>query len=170
MPPPTRNVVQKNMSAIVEMEHAELHNRTHLDRLSDGINKAVGSVPFALVHFTWFAVWLLINTGRVSAVSIFDPFPFSLLALLVSMEAVFLSVFVLMSQRRMMRQADKRAHLDLQVNLLAEQELTAILSLVQALCKKHGVDILSDEHVDDLVKETDVQGLASEIDEQLPER
>jgi uncharacterized membrane protein len=164
-----RSVFQKNIAAVVKMEHAALHERSALDRLSDSINLAVGSIAFAVIHFAWFSSWLLINTGVWRVVAAFDPFPFSLLALLVSMEAVFLSVFVLMSQNRMTRQADRRAHLDLQVNMLAEQELTAILQMVQALCKKQDVDVVvPDEHIAQLVRETDVNKLADALEERLP--
>jgi uncharacterized membrane protein len=79
----------------------------------------------------------------VDCCSPFDPFPFSFLTLVVSLEAIFLSVFVLMSQNRMTRQADKRAHLDLQIYLLAEQELTTILHMLRGLCKKHNVEGIS---------------------------
>jgi uncharacterized membrane protein len=88
-----------------------------------------------------------------------------------SVEAIFLAVFVLMSQNRMTRQADHRAHLNLQVDLLAEQELTTMLRMLYALCQRHGVDIdISSERVRGLLKETDVQKLASDLEQRLPDR
>jgi uncharacterized membrane protein len=169
MPELSGNVFHKNITAIAEMEHAALHQRSALDRLSDGINKAAGSLAFALIHCAWFGWWLLVNTGTWTSTPVFDPFPFDMLGLLVSVEAVFLSVFVLMSQNRMTRQADKRAHLDLQVNLLAEQELTAILVMVQGLCKQQGVNVvLPKERFEQLTKETDVHKLADALEERLP--
>jgi uncharacterized membrane protein len=98
----------------------------------------------------------------------FDPFPFTLLNLAVSLEAIFLSSFVLMTQNRMARQGDKRTHLDLQVNLLAEQELTTMLRMVYALCRQAGVHVdIRDEQVAELLKETDIQKLAVVLDKNL---
>jgi uncharacterized membrane protein len=107
----------------------------------------------------------------VPGIEPFDPFPFNFLTLVVSLEAIFLSVFVLMSQNRMTRQAEKRAHLHLQVNMLAEQELTAILRMLQGLCTKHGVEVLMhEERLEELVKETDVQSVAAALEDRLPDK
>lgn len=126
-------------------------------------------MPFALFHLCWFVLWLLVNTRIVPIVDPFDPFPFGLLTLVVSLEAIFLSVFVLMSQNRMALQADKRAHLDLQVDMLAEQELTAILTMVHALCRKNGVEVaLRNESLQELLEQTDVHTVAAALDEGLP--
>jgi uncharacterized membrane protein len=87
----------------------------------------------------------------------------------VSLEAIFLSVFVLMSQNRMTRQADKRAHLDLQVDLLAERELTLMLHMLRGLCKTQGVPLEKVEaDVRELLEETDVHALSTALDERLP--
>ena len=99
----------------------------------------------------------------------FDPFPFSLLNVLVSLEAIFLTSFVLMTQNRMTHQADKRAHLDLQVNLLAEQELTAILQMIYALCQQAGTCArVTDKRIEQLLKETDIVKLAVALEKELP--
>jgi uncharacterized membrane protein len=103
-------------------------------------------------------------------VELFDPFPFPFLTLLVSLEAIFLSMFVLMSQNRMSRQADKRAHLDLQIDLLAEQELTTILRMLRALCVQQGVRVsIPSERMREQLKDTDVHTLASTLDKRLPD-
>jgi uncharacterized membrane protein len=163
-------VLGKNIRDIAELEQRALHQRSTADKVSDSINRTTGSAPFALFHLTFFLLWILINTRVLSVIDPFDPFPFSFLTLVVSLEAIFLSVFVLMSQNRMTRQADKRAHLDLQVDMLAEQELTAILQMVQALCKKQGVEVtLRDERLKELIKETDVHRVAAALDDRLPE-
>ena len=114
-------------------------------------------------------MWITLNVGLVASVPIFDPYPFSFLTLVVSLEAIFLSIFVLMSQNRAARLADRRAHLDLQVDLLAERELTVMLHMLRALCAKEKV-VLDDvgTDVNDLLEETDVTELASNLDEKLP--
>jgi len=160
---------ERNVRAIADLEQEALHERSAADRLSDAISAITGSVPFAITHGLWFAVWGIVNTGMISRIEPFDPFPFGFLTLVVSLEAIFLSVFVLMSQNRMTRQADKRAHLDLQIDLLAEQELTTILHMLRALCAKQGVDVdVPNERMRQQLKDTDVHTLASTLDKRLP--
>ena len=162
---------ERNVSAIADIEREALHERSAADRLSDAITRVTGSVPFALLHLVWFVGWFLINAGMVPSVKPFDPFPFGFLTLVVSLEAIFLSVFVLMSQNRMTRQADKRAHLDLQIDLMAEQELTTILHMLRALCAKQGVRVhIPNARMREQLKETDVHSLAASLDERLPDQ
>jgi uncharacterized membrane protein len=119
-------------------------------------------------HTAAFTFWIWYNLQAHKA---FDQFPFSLLNLLVSLEAIILTSFVLMAQNRMSRLADMRAHLDLQVNLLAEQELTAILHMLYGLCQAAGVRVgVQDERVAQLLKETDIQELAAALDKNLSAR
>lgn len=83
-----------------------------------------GSVGFVFLHVVWFIAWFLINTGVIPGMKRFDPYPFILLAMVVSVEGVLLSTFVLMKQNRMQRQSDTRDHINLQIDLLAEKEVT----------------------------------------------
>jgi uncharacterized membrane protein len=159
---------ERNVRVIAELERRALADRSTADRMSDAINRVTGSAAFAAGNLVLFVAWISINTGRLPGVAPFDPFPFSLLTLIVSLEAIFLAIFVLMSQNRMTRQADKRAHLDLQVDLLAEQELTTMLQMLDALCRKLQVDVeIADTQ---LLDETDVQKLASALETELPVR
>jgi uncharacterized membrane protein len=161
---------ERNVSAVAEIEREALHERSKADRIADAITRFTGSAPFAIFHVLWFAGWAVVNVGMIAGVKPFDPFPFSFLTLLVSLEAIFLSMFVLMSQNRMSRQADKRAHLDLQIDLLAEQELTTILRMLRALCAKQGVQVnIPSEQMREQLKDTDVHSLASALSRRLPE-
>lgn len=161
--------LERNVRAIAELERAAMAQRTAADRVSDAITHVAGSAACVAAHAVGFAMWIAINVGLVPAIAPFDPYPFSFLTLVVSLEAIFLSIFVLMSQNRMSRHADRRAHLDLQVDLLAERELTVMLHLLQALCDKHGIPLEAvDPHPDDLLQETDVTKLATSLDEKLP--
>jgi len=155
----------RNIEAIAALEREALHERSTIDRLSDAVTAAAGSAGFIIAHVAFFTVWITLNvTGRVT----FDPYPFNFLVLMVSLEAIFLTSIVLMTQNRMTRQADKRAHLDLQVNLLAEQELTAILQMLQALCQRAGVEVtIRDARVEQLVQQTDIHQLANALDREL---
>jgi uncharacterized membrane protein len=116
-------------------------------------------------------VWSTVNLNLIPSVKAFDPFPFGILALFVSSESVFLTIFVLISQNRMARQAERRAHLDLQVGMLAEQELTMMLQMLQKLCQHTGVDVKSaTQQVQGFSETTDVHKLATELEEKLPEQ
>ena len=105
-----------------------------------------------------------LNATRFS----FDRFPYSLLNLIVVLEAFFLTSVVLMTQNHMTRLADRRAHLDLQVNLLAEQELTAMLHMLQGLCIQADVHVsVRDERVQQLLAETDIRQIAVALEREL---
>ena len=121
------------MWAVLELERSELDRRSGIERLTDSVSAGVSSHGFVLLHVLWFAIWIAAN--RLSAKP-FDPYPFNLLTMIVSLEAIILTSFVLMAQDRMTRLADRRAHLGLQVNLIAEQELTAVLRVVCRLAEQ----------------------------------
>jgi uncharacterized membrane protein len=159
-----------NIAAIAKLEEDALRGRSSTERASDSITKFIGSVAFLFLHVIFVSVWALMNLGFVHGVKPFDPFPFGILSVVVSSEAVFLTIFVLISQNRMARQAEKRAHLDLQVGMLAEQELTTLLQMQQKICRHLGVNVTDEKQdVKDFARATDVHELARELDQHLPE-
>jgi uncharacterized membrane protein len=159
-----------NIAAIAKLEADALSGRSLTERAGDAVTKSAGSFAFLALHLTFIGVWMSINLGLVRGVKPFDPFPFGILSVVVSSEAVFLTIFVLISQNRMARQAEKRAHLDLQVGMLAEQELTTLLQMQQKICQHLGVNVVEEKKdVTDFAKATDVHELARELDHQLPE-
>jgi uncharacterized membrane protein len=159
-----------NIAAIAKLEADALIGRSLTERASDAITKSVGSFAFLALHLTFIGVWMSINLGLVRGVKPFDPFPFGVLSVVVSSEAVFLTIFVLISQNRMSRQAEKRAHLDLQVGMLAEQELTTMLQMQQKICQHLGVNVVDErDDVKDFAKATDVHELSRELDQKLPD-
>jgi uncharacterized membrane protein len=164
------NPTQYNIEAIAKLEHDALGRRTATERVSDVITKLVGNVGFLLAQAILISSWSLINLHVIPGLKAFDPFPFGVLALIVSSESVFLTIFVLISQSRMARQAERRSHLDLQVGMLSEQELTTILQMLQKLCHHMGVNVESSrQEVQSFSKTTDVHKLASELEDKLPE-
>ena len=164
------NPTQYNIEAIAKLEHDALERRTTTERLSDGVTRLVGNVGFLVVHLIVISCWSLLNLHMVPGLKVFDPFPFGILALVVSSESVFLTIFVLISQSRMARQSERRSHLDLQVGMLSEQELTTILQMLQKLCQHVGVNVdSSKQEVQSFSKTTDVHKLASELEKKLPE-
>jgi uncharacterized membrane protein len=160
-PPPA----QKNVEEIMRLEQEQIHRRSAVEHLADKITTVAGSAPSLLIHVTWFTVWIVLNTGLVPGIAPYDPFPFSFLTLVVSLEAIFLTLLVLMSQNRMTKEADKRAHLDLQVNMLAEQEATLLLRMVKRIAKHIGVEPEEEAELEKLEEKTDVQQLAEALDE-----
>ncbi len=161
---------RKNVRTIARLEQAMLHHRSAAARISDAVCRAAGSGTFIVLHILWFAGWLLLNTGAIPGLHPFDPFPFTFLTMVVSLEAIFLSIFVLISQNHMAHLADRRAHLDLQINLLAEQENTIMLRMLRRLCEKQG--IRHDEDGDEgesLFAKTDLEALMKDLEEHLPD-
>lgn len=165
----TVSPVQKNIQTIIKLEEEAFHNLSSGERISNAIARFVGRMSFAIYHIIWFGVWALINTGLIPTIEPFDPFPFTLLTTLVSLEAIFLSIFLLINQNAMSRQSDHRAHLDLQVNLLAEQEATQMLRMIRRICRKFEIEV-DDlyEELDHLEKKTDVHDVVNELKEKLP--
>ena len=107
------------------------------DRLADAITDFAGSMKFVYIHTFWFGLWVVLNGGLLLAMGLgltpFDPFPFGLLTLIVSLEAIFLSTFVMIAQNRLSAVADARAEADYEINLRAEAEVAKLLHLVEAL-------------------------------------
>jgi uncharacterized membrane protein len=166
-----KNPTQFNIAAIAKLEEEALERRTATERESDAIVRFIGTPKFLLLHVVLVVIWITLNLSLIPGVKAFDPFPFGILALFVASESVFLTICVLISQNRMARQAERRAHLDLQVGMLAEQELTMMLKMLQKLCQHSGVDVSSaTQQVQGFSETTDVHKLASELEEKLPER
>ena len=163
------NPTQFNIDAIAKLEHDARGRRTPTERVSDVVTKLVGNMGFLLAHLILIAGWCLLNLRVIPGLKAFDPFPFGILALVVASESVFLTIFVLISQSRMARQSERRSHLDLQVGMLSEQELTTILQMLQKLCLHMGVNVESSkQEVRSFSETTDVHKLASELEDKLP--
>ena len=169
---PTRaaaNPTQYNIDAVAELEHDARSRRTLTEKVSDVITGLVANISFVVAHVAIVVFWIVVNLGLIPGLKVFDPFPFGILALLVSSEGVLLTVFVLIRQSRMARQSERRSHLDLQVSMLSEQELTTILQMLHKLCHHVGVDVgSSSQEVQSFSKTTEIHNLASQLDDKLP--
>lgn len=159
--------IQRNIELMAKIERDFAGQRSPGERVADAIANFAGSLAFFVVHVVIVASWILINAGAIPFIPPFDPFPFILLSATFSVEAIFLSTFVLMKQNRMSRQTDQRAQLDLQINLLAEREMTLVLQMLQSIATRLGVRPTSDE-IQHLSEETPVETLASELRDKLP--
>ncbi len=131
-------IMCKNIKAVSEMQRKATESRTLQGRISDLITDFSGSMSFVYLHAVWFGLWVLLNIGKIHVpyLTEFDPYPFGLLTLVVSLEAIFLSTFVLISQNRLACASEKRAELDLQVNLLAEQKTTKVIEMLDEIARQ----------------------------------
>lgn len=145
-PPGLGSVLARNMKRMEERRARVAAEASLSEKISDGITRFAGSMTFVAVHAIAYALWLAVNLGAVPGVRPFDP-SFVVLAMEASVEAIFLSTFVLISQNRMMGAAAKQSDLDLQINLLAEHELTRLVKLVDAMATKMGVDVVEREEL-----------------------
>lgn len=121
--------------------------RTISEKLADGFTEIFGSMPFLTLNTLWFFVWIAINLNLVPAIKPFDPFPFGLLTMIVSLEAIILATFVLISQNRTEKIDDMREEVDLQIDITTEKEVTKLLELVTKLLEKNGVDLSDDQEL-----------------------
>jgi uncharacterized membrane protein len=160
---------QENIDTVARLEQEFLAGRSWKDRLGDTIAAFAGSMTFVLFHVFGFAAWVLINAGWAPGIPPFDPYPYILLTMFVSMEGVLIATFVLMKQNRMSRRADQRDHLNLQIDLLAEKEITKILQLNRLLCEHFGIrEAGRDAEVRELSRDTAVERLARELQKKIP--
>jgi uncharacterized membrane protein len=155
--------IERYIRTIINLRLKAARERTLQDRIADLITGFSGRMLFVYVHIAWFALWLLLNTG-LFGIRPFDPFPYGLLTMIVSLEAIFLSTFVLISQNRMSVQAEHRADLDLHIDLLAEYELTRVLQMLDAIQVKMGIENDQDAELTELESETKPEEVLAEIE------
>jgi uncharacterized membrane protein len=160
--PALSNVIERNIRTIIHLRTIAARERSLQSRIADAITSFSGRMIFAYVHIVWFGVWILLNTGRFG-VRVFDPFPYGLLTMVVSLEAIFLSTFVLISQNRLSEETERRADLDLHIGLLTEHELTRVLQMLDAVQDKLGIVDHANSELADLEMETKPEDVLAEI-------
>lgn len=166
----TTESAQQNIETIARLEHEAIEHRGLGERLSDAFTRVMGSMTFVSLHVAGFLVWFAVNLGLIPGVEPFDPFPFGILTLIVSAEGVLLAIFVLISQNRASRLANQRAHLNLQISLLSEQESTKLLQKIQTIANHLGIEETADDHVAQrLSQSTHLEVLAEELKKSLPD-
>ena len=155
-------LTEQNVETVTSLEAAARQKRTPTDRLAEKIASFCGSMRFVWVHVAWFGGWILMNL--IPGIPHIDPFPFTFLTLIVSLEAIFLSTFILISQNLDSRISERRSHLDLQLNLLSEQENTKMIGMLHAIAAKVGADLNQDPHLEALSEETQPERLIEQIE------
>src|SRR5919204_6913094 len=157
-------VVERNIRALLMRHHREEQQAGWQERLANGITHFTGSMRFVYLHLALFGLWIIVNLPGVPLPH-FDP-TFVVLAMVASVEAIFLSTFILITQNRMTVQAEKRADLDLQVSLLAEHEITRLVTLVSSIADRLGIETEIDDEVEELKKDVAPERILDEIEEE----
>jgi uncharacterized membrane protein len=166
-PPPARGmtpVLERNIRAMKERRENEERRATLEERIAQKITDFTGSMRFVYVHLAAYGFWILANLGWIPGVPAWDP-TFVVLAMVASVEAIFLSTFVLISQNRISAAADKRADLDLQISLLAEHELTKLVELVTAMADHMGLNVSQDRELQEVQQDVAPEAVLDEIEE-----
>ena len=156
-------IVERNIHALMERRQQQERDMSGEESLAEKVTRFTGSLPFVYVHLILFGTWILWNLGLLGLPP-FDP-SFVVLAMFASVEAIFLSTFVLISQNRMAAKADQRAELDLQVSLLAEHEITRLLTLVTLIAKKLNIEEANDAELEELAKDIRPEIVLNTIEE-----
>ncbi len=161
--------VREHIELIAKHEQEFLERRTRAERVGDAVSAWVGSLKFVVFHLVLFGGWVLVNTWPRVGFRHFDPAPFSLLSTLFALEAILLGSFILMRQTRMSRRSDERDHLMLQVQLLTEKEITAILGVERQIAERLGLlQVSRDKEIEEMSQDTSIEGLAQTIKDSLP--
>lgn len=141
--------------------------RTATERIADWMTLHFGSMTFLLINVILFTLWILINTNQIEFLSPFDPFPFSLLTTIVSLEAIILAVFVLISQNRNSKVDDLREETHLQVNLIAEKEITKLMKMMAIVLERQGVDLSQDPELKKLLKPISEEEIENKLEKEI---
>ena len=167
VPPPRpeglSSALRRNIEALAERRRREAAAAPVEARVAEAITRFTGSMRFVYLYLALYGAWIVVNLGAVPGVREFDP-SFVVLAMVASVEAIFLSTFVLISQNRMAAAADKRADLDLHVSLLAEHELTKLVELVTALAERAGIRADADPEIAEVKKDVAPEAVLDEIE------
>jgi uncharacterized membrane protein len=162
-----RTHIQDHVDLIAKHELDFLANRTRAERIIDAVAGYIGSLTFVVVHIIFFALWIVWNV--LPHTRHFDTRPFSLLQTLVAMESILAASFILMRQGRLGRRADERDHLMLQILILSEKEITALLGVNREIANEVGVsDMANEDEVRALSEPTSIDDVAQTIAEKLP--
>ena len=164
---PATSPAADNVHAIIDLERKALATSSWSARVSDAISRFAGSLSFVLCHLTAFVAWAVWN-GVASERLRFDPYPYGLLTFIVSLEGVLIATFVLIAQNRMASQSDRRDHLNLQVDLLAEQEMTLMLRMLRRISDRLNIEPGEEARAQKLGEETNVYELMQTLEKALP--
>jgi len=155
----------RNIEAIVERRRSKAASASAEEKIAAAISKFAGSMIFVYIHLVLFAAWILINVGAVPIIPAWDS-SLVVLAMIASVEAIFLSTFVLINQNRMAAEDDARSDLDLQINLLNEHETTRLIAMVDAIGQHLGVEVMHEQEVEEMKRDVAPEAVLDRLEEQ----
>lgn len=135
--------------------------------IADWMTNSLGSIWFLILNILWFTLWIIVNSNAIPRVPVFDPFPFGLLTMIVSLEAIILAIFVLISQNRASQIDDLREEIDLQVDIITEQEITKLIRMMSMLLEKNNIDMSQDNDIKEIMKPTNVDRIEKILEKQI---
>jgi uncharacterized membrane protein len=141
--------------------------RTRVEKIADAMTSGFGSITFLTFNALLFIFWILVNTNQIPSIPAFDPFPFSLLTTFVSLEAIILAIFVLVSQNRNMKVDDLREETHLQINLITEREITKLMKMVAILLEHQGVDLSQDPELKKMLKPISEEEIERKLEKEI---
>ena len=153
--------VAQSIKEVIELEHQDEISMTRSDVLARLVTNLSGSMPYVWLHAVWFGLWMMVNVGLGVT---FDDYPFGLLTTIVSLEAIFLSIFVLINQNRQALLSDKRAKVDMQINLISEREITKLIEMTMQVQKTLGIAPHHDAELKEMHKRTRIEPLVAAAD------
>lgn len=159
----SEEIGRRNVETMRRVERAALEEATPGERAVHAVARFCGTPWFAVAHAVWIAAWVALNA--IAGLPRFDPYPFPLLGLCVSVEAVMLASMILMGENRARKAERRRAELDMQVSLIAEQEATKTLRLLEAVALKVGALSAPDPEVEALAGASGIAALEREARE-----
>ena len=168
-PEATEKVVKRNIDTIAKVENDFLQEQTPSVRIGHRIAEFGGTLSFALVNLTAFALWILVNSGVLPIIAPFDPYPFNLLALILTLEAILFGIFILMSQNNLRARDEQRMHLSLQLSLLIEQEVTEMLQMQKKGFER--LNVLNEaeaKKTEELQEAVHVETVVKELEKKIP--
>ena len=162
------NSIQANVETILRHEQGFLERRSHAERWGDTTAGIVGSLRFVACQLLFVAGWILVNSTHLFAIRRFDGAPYSLLSMVLALEGILLASFILMRQARISRRADERDHLMLQILMITEKELTAVVGMNRQIAAKLGLGgVATDPDIQQLEQETSIDEVAESIQKNL---
>lgn len=163
--PELNGSLERNIEALVAHRRRLAAGASLEDRIAGRISAFAGSMMFVYIHMVIFGGWIVINTGLVPMIPRWDP-SLVVLAMIASVEAIFLSTFVLINQNRMAAADAERAELDLQISLLNEHETTKLIALVDAIARQLGLETTSDSEVEELKRDVSPEKVLERIEQE----
>ena len=163
---PLPRTAKNNIETVAQVEQQLLGRRTGAERIGEAVARFFGSLRFIAAHAVFIAAWVMLNLGLVPGVVSFDPYPFPFLGFVVGVEFIFLTTFVLMNQNLQSRRQEQWAHLNLQLSMLAEHEVTKNMQMLHLICQHLGLEKpAQDQEVKELARPTPVTALVEGIEQ-----